>query len=149
MQSESELVWTVVEHSAAGHTLVGVYATLAKAREVVSSLADGNYEDYGIEGHVLDEGKSGATPWQVSLDRDGTHLGTTAFVGCSCGEDEAEYVRRSFIADGGASMSVIVFAPTPGVAISTANRYRLWLQENDLWTSHALQLQPLETLATV
>jgi hypothetical protein len=149
MQADSALVWTVTEHSRAGDTIVGVYGTLEQARDVVSSLVDGNYEDYGIEGHVIDQGKREPAPWQVSLARDGTHLGTTVFVGCSCGEDEAEYLRRSYISDGGASMSIIVFAPTPGVAISAAERYRLWLQENDLWTSHALQLQPLEAPASV
>jgi len=144
MQTDSELVWTVVERSAAGDTLIGVYTTLEKARAVVSSLAQGRYEDYGIEGHVLDEGKESATAWQVTLSRDGTHLATTPFVGCSCADDEAEYRKRSFIQDGGERMSVIVFAPTPGLAIATAERYRLWLQQNDLWTTRAQQLEPIE-----
>jgi hypothetical protein len=147
MQTDLELVWTVVERSEAGDTLIGVYTALEKARAVVSSLAQGRYEDYQIEGHVLDHGKETSAPWQVTLTRDGKHLATTAFVGCSCADDEAEYRKRSFILDGGERMSVIVFSPTPGLAIRAAERYRLWLQEHDLWTTRAQQLEPIETAA--
>lgn len=143
MHMDSELVWTVVEHSQAGDTLIGVYTALDKARAVVSTLARGRYEDYRIEGHALDQGKEADTPWQVVLTRDGAHLETTAFAGCSCADDEAEYRKRSFIQDGGERMSVIVFAPTPGLAIATADRYRLWLQEHDIWTTRPQQLEPL------
>jgi hypothetical protein len=144
MQTDAELVWSVVEHSEAGDTLIGVYTSLDKARAVVSAMAQGRYEDYGIEGHVLDQGKETAMPWQVSLTRDGEHVATTPFVGCSCSDDELEYRKRSFIQDGGERMSVIVFAPTPGLAISAAERYRLWLLQNDLWTMQAQPLEPIE-----
>ena len=72
----------------------------------------------------------------------GHNLETVPFAGCSCADDEAEFLRRSFVAGDGESMSVIVFAPTPGRAISVADRYREWLIQQDLWAS-ALQLQPI------
>jgi hypothetical protein len=144
MQRDSELVWTVVEHSEAGDTLIGVYTSIEKARAVVSSMAQGRYEDYTIEAHIMDQGKESSMPWQVTLSREGNHLATTAFVGCSCSDDEAEYRNRSFIQDGGERMSVIVFAPTPGLAIDAAEHYRLWLHENDLWTTEAHPLDPIE-----
>lgn len=143
MQSESELVWSVVESSAAGDTVVGVYAALSRARDVVSQLADGRYEDYRIEGHALDQGKEMDTAWQVYLGRGGEHLGTTPFAGCSCADDEVEFVRRSFIERDGESMSVIVLAPTPGRAIASAERFREWLQQQDLWAA-GRQLQPIQ-----
>ena len=144
MQPENELVWTVVESSPAGETTVGVYTTLTRAREVVSELADGNYEDYRIEGHALDHGKEMNAPWQVHLTRDGTHLQTLPFAGCACADDEAEFLRRSFVERDGEAMSVIAFAPTPGIAIASAQRYREWLVEQDLW-SPGLQLQPIQS----
>jgi hypothetical protein len=148
MQPGSELVWSVVESSAAGETVVGVYTTLSRAREVVSQLAEGRYEDYRIEGHAIDEGKETDTPWQVHLGRNGEHLGTMPFAGCSCAEDEPEFVRRSFIERDGESMSVIVLAPTPGRAIAAANRFREWLQEEGLWAPER-QLQPIQASSEV
>jgi hypothetical protein len=143
MQSD-DVVWTVLESSAAGDALVGVFTSLEKARSVVSTLATGRLEDYRIEGHVLDQERDAATPWQVTLSHDGAHLATVPFAGCSCSDDEAEYYRRSFIQDGGEQMSVIVLAPTPGVAIATADEYRTWLQANNLWTDRLQPLQPLQ-----
>lgn len=147
MQSESELVWSVVESSPVGETVVGVYTTLSRAREVVSQLADGRFEDYRIEGHALDQGKETDTPWQVYLSRSGEHLGTTPFAGCSCADDEAEFVRRSFVERDGESMSVIVLAPTPGLAIAAAGRLREWLVQQDLWAP-SLQLQPIQATSS-
>jgi hypothetical protein len=143
MQPDSDVVWTVLESSPAGDTLVGVYTSLEKARRVVSSLAQGRLEDYRIEGHALDHERE-VTPWQVSLSRDGAHLDTSPFIGCSCADDEAEYYKRSFIADGGDRMSVIVFAPAPGLAIVTAEHYRRWLHEQGLWSERVQPLQPLQ-----
>ena len=144
MQSVSNVVWTVLESSLSGDTLVGVFTSLEKARSAVSALSTGRLEDYRIEGHVLDQQTDAATPWQVTLSRDGTHLATAPFAGCSCSDDEAEYYKRSFIRDGGEQMSVIVLAPTPGVAIATAEEYRVWLQDNGLWTEKLQPLQPLQ-----
>ena len=143
MQPNSDVVWTVLESSPAGDTLVGVYTSLERARSVVSLLAQGRLEDYRIEGHALDHERE-VTPWQVSLSRDGAHLGTSPFIGCSCADDEAEYYKRSFVADGGERMSVIVFAPTPGRAIATAEHYRRWLHKQGLWSERVQPLQPLQ-----
>ena len=147
MQMESSLVWTVVEASPAGDTVVGVYSLLARAREAVSRLAsDAALEDYRIEGHVLDSGKETDIPWQVRLDRTGDHIDTSPFAGCSCADDEAEIRRRCFIERDGEAMSVIVFAPTPGRAIDTAGRLREWLQRQDLWAP-SRQLEPIQAPA--
>ena len=143
MQSDSDVVWTVVESSPAGDTLIGVFTSVEKARSAVSALSSGRLEDYRIEGHVLDQERD-STPWQVTLAQDGAHVGTTPFVGCSCSDDEAEYYKHSFIQAGGEQMSVIVFAPTPGLAIATADEYRTWLQEQGLWTKTLQPLQPLQ-----
>jgi len=143
MQPEVELLWTVIETSPTGDTVVGVYTTLGRAREIVSSLADGRFEDYRIEGHVPDETRHDDQAWQVHLKRDGGHLETVQFAGCSCADDVAEFLRRSFVARDAESMSVIVFAPTPGRAIAAADRYRDWLLDQGLWAS-ALQLEPIQ-----
>ena len=144
LMPESELVWSVVETSPAGDTVVGIYSTLSRARDVVSRLAEGRYEDYRIEGHALDHGKETETPWQVHLGAGGQHIQTVPFVGCSCGDDEAEFMRRSSIERDGEAMSLIVFAPTPGLAIATADRYREWLLGQNLWAP-SLQLRPIQS----
>jgi hypothetical protein len=142
-----EVVWTVSESSPAGETLVGVYTSVEKARGAVSALGHGRLEHYRIEGHALDGQRNAETPWQVTLARDGEHLDTTPFIGCACSDDEAEYYKHSFIPAGGEQMSVIVFAPTPGLAIATAQEYRAWLQEQGHWSERLQPLQPLQALA--
>ena len=144
MQASRDVVWTVVEGSPAGETLVGVHTSIEKARAVVSALAQGRLEDYRIEGHVLDHVRDAEARWQVTLSRDGAHVETTPFIGCACPDGEAEYYKRSFIRAGGEQMSVIVFAPTPGVAIATAQDYRTWLQSQGHWSEHLQPLQPFQ-----
>ena len=149
MQASNDVVWTVVESSPAGETLVGVYTSVEKARAVVTLLAQGRLEDYRIEGHALDRERDADTPWQVTLAQAGAHIETTPFIGCACSDDEAEYYRHSFIQAGGEQMSVIVFAPTPGVAIATAEEYRAWLQSHGHWSEQPKPLQPLQATPRV
>lgn len=137
------LLWVVVEHSDAGDTTVGVFTTLAQARETVNELGGDRLEDYRIEGHALDEPKSESLPWHVVLTRDGKVVSTTLFIGCSCQDDEDEYYKRSFIEEGGETMYVIAFAVTPGQAIAVANQYRVWLQENGHWSAEEQRLTPI------
>jgi hypothetical protein len=139
----NELVWSVVESSAAGDTVVGIYTTLSRAREVVSQLSNGRLEDYRIEGHSLDFGKETDIPWHVRLGKDGQHLSTAPFVGCSCSEDEVEFRRRSYIDADSEAMSIIVLAPTPRPAIEAAQRYRVWLLKQDAWAP-SLRLEPIQ-----
>ena len=139
----NELVWSVVESSAAGDTVVGIYTTLNRAREVVSQLSNGRLEDYRIEGHSLDFGKETDVPWQVGLGKDGQHLSTIPFIGCSCSEDEIQFRRRSYIDADGEAMSIIVLAPTPGPAIEAVQNYRKWLLEKDAWAA-SLRLEPIQ-----
>jgi hypothetical protein len=143
LRNDNELVWTVLEDSPAGTTLVGLYSSLETAREVVASLSGDRLQDYRIEGHVPEERRTEA-PWQVRLTRDGEHVSTTPFVGCNCGDDEAQIQRLCFIEAGGEEMSVIVFAPTPGTAIDTAGKYRAWLQDEGFWDDAGRQLEPLQ-----
>jgi hypothetical protein len=142
MNSEPEIAWSVIESSPAGDALVGVFSSFQAARDVVSQLAEGRYEEYRIEGHGIDAELTPEAAWQVSLARDGSHLSTQPFAGCACADDEAEFRRRSFIARDGESMSVVVQAPTQGLAIREATRYQRWLVERDLWAA-ATQLEPL------
>ena len=137
------LLWVVVEHCDAGDTTVGVFTTLAQARETVHELGGDRLEDYRIEGHALDEPKSEPVPWQVVLTRDGEVVSTTPFIGCNCQDDEDEYYKRSFVEAGGETMYVIAFAVTPGLAIATANEYRIWLQENGHWDKEERRLTPI------
>ena len=146
MESEAEIAWSVVESSPAGDSLVGVYSSFQAARDVVSRLADGRFEEYRIEGHGIDVDLTSEAAWQVALDRDGTHLSTQPFAGCACADDEAEFRRRSFVARDGDSMSVIVLAPTQGLAIREARRYHEWLRDHDLWAPGS-QLEPLVAVA--
>lgn len=143
MDTTQDMLWVVVEESEAGATTVGVYASLEKARDVVASHGRDRLMDFRIEGHVLDAGKEQPIPWHVGLTREGDVIGATVFVGCNCQDDEVEYLKRSFIEDGGERMYVMVFATTPGQAIVAAKRYRGWLLEEGVWTHERMPLQPI------
>jgi hypothetical protein len=143
IESPEGLLWVVVEHSEVGDTTVGVFTTLASARQCVNELGADRLEAYRIEGHALDQPKSEPLPWQVALTRDGTVAGTELFIGCSCSDDEEEYYRRSFIEAGGETMHVIAFAVTPGQAIAVADEYRHWLQANGHWGGDERRLTPI------
>jgi hypothetical protein len=143
IEAPDGLLWVVVEHSEAGDTTVGVFTTLAQARETVRELGGERLEAYRIEGHALDQPKSEPLPWQVALTRDGEVVSTTLFVGCSCQDDEEEYYKRSFIEAGGETMYVIAFAITPGQAIAVADEYRVWLQANGHWSTDEQRLSPI------
>ncbi len=144
------LLWVVVEHSDAGDTTVGVFTTLAQARETVNELGGlDRLEDYRIEGHAIDEPKSEPLPWHVIMTREGEVVSTTPFIGCSCQDDEDEYFKRSFIEEGGEKLYVIAFAITPGQAIATANDYRRWLQDNGHWSTEERRLTPIHARTRV
>jgi hypothetical protein len=143
----SDVVWVVVESSAVGDTMVGVYTSLAQARAVVASFGRERLGAYRIEGQVLDAERTEATPWQVRLTREGEVLSADAFVGCNCSDDEAEYYRRSFIERGGEEMSVIVFAVTPGQAIVAADGYRAALLARGFWSTDLTPLEPIRAEA--
>ncbi|HEX5369346.1 MAG TPA: hypothetical protein VFY10_08040 [Dehalococcoidia bacterium] len=141
----SELVWVVTEHSAAGDSVVGVFSTLEKAREVITSLAgEGRLEDFQVEGHVPDAVREEPAPWQIGLTADGELLRAEPFIGCSCSEDEEQIRKLSFIESDGQSMYVIVFAKTPGAAIEAAQRYRAWLRDGDRWSTGFAPLEPIQ-----
>ncbi len=141
----SDLVWVVTEHSAAGDSVVGVFSTLQKAREVIASLAgEGRLEDFRVEGHVPDAVREEALPWQIGLSAEGDLLRAEPFIGCSCSEDEEQIRKLSFVESDGRSMYVIVFAKTPGAAIAAAQQYRGWLQEGDRWPAGFAQLEPIQ-----
>jgi len=143
IESPEGLLWVVIEHCEAGDTTVGVFTTLAQARETVRVLGGDRLESYRIEGHALDQPKSEPLPWQVELTRDGEVESTSLFIGCSCGDDEDEYYHRSFIEAGGERLHVIAFAVTPGQAIAVANEYREWLQVNGHWSKEERRLTPI------
>lgn len=137
------LLWVVVEHSAIGDTTVGVFTSLASARETVSELAGDRLESYRIEGHALDQPKAEPLPWHVIMTGDGAVESANLFIGCNCQDDEEEYYKRSFIEAGGEKLYVIAFAVTPGQAIEVANDYRVWLQDNGHWSTEETRLTPI------
>jgi hypothetical protein len=143
------LLWVVVERCEVGDTTVGVFSTLAQARAVVDELGAGRLEAYRIEGHAPDEPRTEVVPWQVVLTREGYVNSATPFIGCSCGDDDDEYYRRSFIEEGGEALHVIAFAVTPGQAIAVANDYRVWLQANGHWDVLQVQLTPIHARAKI
>ena len=149
IETPEGLLWVVVERSDVGDTTVGVFTTLAAARECVAEFGPDRLEAYRIEGHALDEAKSEPLPWQVALTRDGEVSGTTLFIGCSCSDDEEEYYRRSFIEAGGETMHVIALAATPGQAIAVADEYRQWLQANGHWSTEERRLTPIHARTRV
>jgi hypothetical protein len=149
IETPEGLLWVVVEHSEAGDTTVGVFTTLAQARETINELGPDRIDAYRIEGHALDQPRSEPMPWNVVLSRDGAVASATLFVGCSCHDDEAEYYKRSFIDAGGESMYVIALAVTPGQAIAVANEYRTWLQTNGHWTTDGCALSPIHARTRV
>jgi hypothetical protein len=50
----------------------------------------------------------------------------------------------SFIVDGGHWMQVIVRAVSPGEAIAAAQRYRVWLLEQEVWGTQAKALDVID-----
>jgi hypothetical protein len=143
------LLWVVVEHSEVGDTTVGVFTRLEQAREAVNELGAGRLDAYRVEGHALDEPRREPRPWQVVMTREGAVTSAAPFIGCSCGDDEDEYYRRSFLEEDGEAMHVIAFAVTPGQAIAVANEYRAWLQENGHWGTESRQLTPIHARTQV
>jgi hypothetical protein len=143
IETPEGLLWVLIEHSDAGDTTVGVFTTLAAARETIAELGPDRLESYRIEGHALDEPKAEVLPWNVVMHREGEVESATLFIGCSCQDDEDEYYRRSFIEAGGERLHVIAFAVTPGQAIATANEYRVWLQANGHWSTDERRLTPI------
>ena len=143
MNDDAAFVWVVGESSPNMDTPVGVFTTIERAREVVASFGRERIADFRIEGHALDRPRSEPIPWQVSLSREGEVLSTEAFIGCNCQDDEAEYLKRSFISRDGESMALIVFALTPGQAIEAADRYRHALLSSGYWRNEFTPLEPI------
>jgi len=143
--NDAQLVWVVVEKSAAGEHVVGVFSDLGAARAVLPAELD-TLERFRVEGHVLDTPRE-PRPWYVGLSRDGEVIETAAYVGCSCEDDEPQMRRLSYLKADGSAMHLIVTAPTPGAAIDAALRYREWLLERDLWGKGHIELEPIEAKA--
>ena len=143
VETPEGLLWVVVEHSAVGDTTIGVFTSMAEARETVHELGADRLQDYRIEGHAIDQPKSEPLPWHVVMTRDGEVESVNLFIGCSCQDDEEEYYKRSFIEAGGERLYVIAFAITPGQAIAVTADYRTWLQEAGHWGNEELRLTPI------
>jgi hypothetical protein len=141
--SDSGFVWVLVESAHGTETTVGVFSTIELARDAVSSFGRDRLADFRIEGHAIDKPRTEPIPWQVILSREGEVLSTEVFIGCNCQDDEAEYLKRSFIARGGESMALIVFALTPGQAIEAADRYRHALLSSGYWRDEFTPLEPI------
>jgi hypothetical protein len=67
----SDVVYVVIERSAVGDTVLGVFATIEEARAVVPTGGGAHLEDYSIQGHVIGAAPEPRTPWTVVLTRDG------------------------------------------------------------------------------
>jgi hypothetical protein len=148
MQASGEIVWIVTEQSEAGEWLVGVFTSLERARERVAAIGGDRLADFRIEGHGLDDPVATFRPWVVELARDGAHLGTRVFIGCSsCGDDPAQYERQCYIAPGGEWMSVVVFAATPGQALAAAREHHARLHDQGRWSDNGTRLAPLSASA--
>jgi hypothetical protein len=141
--NDDGFAWVVVESSHGRDTTVGVFTTIELAREAVASFGRERIADFSIEGHAIDRPRSEPIPWEVALSREGEVLSAEVFIGCNCGDDEAEYLKRSFIARDGESMGIIVFALTPGQAIEAADRYRHALLSSGYWRNEFTRLEPI------
>ena len=141
--TEDGFVWVVVESAHGINTTVGVFTTIELAREAVSSFGRERLADFRIEGHAIDKPRTEPIPWEVALSREGEVLSADVFIGCNCGDDEAEYLKRSFIARDGESMALIVFALTPGQAIEAADRYRHALLSSGYWRNEFTPQEPI------
>jgi hypothetical protein len=140
----SEVLYVVVERSAAGETILGVFSSLAKARGVVPPASSGRLQDYRVEARVLDEPPDPRAPWRVVLSRDGGVVNAEPVVLCACEDDERQLARGSFIESGGRRMQVIVRAASPGQAIAAAQHYRVWLLEQQAWGMQAVRIDAIE-----
>ena len=143
MNDDGTFVWVVVEASYGRDTTVGVFTTIERARDAVASFGRERIADFRIEGHAVDKPRSEPIPWEVALSREGGVLSADVFIGCNCGDDEAEYFKHSYIARDGESMAIIVFALTPGQAIEAAERYRHALLASGYWRSEFTPLEPI------
>jgi hypothetical protein len=139
-----EVLYVVTERSAVGETVLGVFSSLEKARQVVPPASSGRLEDYRIEGHVLDQPPEPRTPWRVRLSRDGSVYGAEVAVVCACADAERQLAESSFTEPGGLHMQVIVRAASPGQAIAAAQNYRAWLLAHQNWSTQATRLDVIE-----
>ena len=139
-----DVMYLVIERSDVGETVLGVFSSLDRARQILPPLSSGRLEHYRVEYRLLDQPPEPRTPWQVVLSRDGTVVSAEVVIRCSCEDDDRRLARGSFIERGGQRLCVVVWAASPGQAIAAAQRYRAWLLERELWDSQGRQLPPIE-----
>ena len=146
----NDLCYVVVEMSPAGDTVIGVFSSMAMAREAMPVHDTQRLIDnYRVELHVLDSPVEGEEPWRVSMDRSGAQFEVSHVVLCNCDADAEVLEHGSYIEAGGERVHLIVWAPTKGQALSTAELHRQWLIESRLWESNAEQVALESVSATV
>ena len=134
----NELAYVVVEMSRAGDTVIGVFSSMAKAREAMPVHDTQRLIDnYRVELHVLDTPVESEEPWRVSMDRSGAEFEVSRVVLCNCDADAEVLEHGSYIESGGERVHLIVWARTKGQALSTAEMHRQWLIESRLWEPSA------------
>src|SRR5688572_8406435 len=107
--SVPQALYVVLETSAAGDEVIGVFSSMAQAR---AALPEDNVarliDSFRIELHVLNEAAR-EDAWRVSISRDGQQAAVSRMILCNC-EDDAETISRgSYIEPGGEHMQLIVW----------------------------------------
>ena len=139
----STLVYVTVETSPVGENVIGVFSSLARARDMLRLIDAARLPEYRIELHVLDEPPTPSTPWLVVMARDGSGCDVSRFIGCAACDEVRLMADASFIERGGERMRVVVWAGTPGQALAAANAVRRRLIEDGVWGTEYVSLEPL------
>lgn len=147
---ESDLVYVVVESSAVGETVLGVYTSLDQARAVLPPASSGRLNDYRVEARLLNAQPDRETAYEVVVSRDGGVEFAAPAIRCACEDDDRRLLEGSYVEAGGERMRQIVWAASPGEAIAASQHYRHQLLEHDLWpTGTRRQIDSIEASPSV
>ena len=138
-----DVVYVLVETSAIGETVLGVFTDVRRAREAIPVKEVSLLHAYRVEIHALDARRSEPQPWVVQMTRAGELLDASVLVGCSCEDDHEACAEASYIE--GERMQLLVWSATPGLAIRAAEAHRARLVEDGVWDgARSLSLAQIE-----
>jgi hypothetical protein len=131
-------IFVLIESSAAGETVLGVFSSLGAAREAIPVSDVERLRDYRIEVHALDEAPSTVRPWLVVIEREGSVLSASPLIPCSGCDEELTYATASYIDAEGLRLHQLVWHVSPGLAIQAAQERRRHLLSDSLWQAGVL-----------
>lgn len=138
--------YVVVETSGAGDSVIGVFSSIAAARQVLPTEDLDALRRYRVELHLVDEPHDEIVAWRVVMNKDGSEPEVSRVILCSCEDDEVILESGSYIEDGGERMQLIVWAQTQGQALHAAEKHRIRLLDSGVWGTRFVQLAGLSAV---